>query len=70
MRDATLTDVFIGLLVAALFVVTVNRLLEVTDLDPAPVRETRRDFRPPIDDCPDGVPLWDCIRHAMYREDI
>ncbi len=69
-RYALLSDVIIGLLVWTLFVVTLNRLIEKTDLEPAPVHETRRDFRPPIKDCPDDVELWACIRHAMYRRDF
>lgn len=39
---------------------------------PVPETETRapKDWRPPLYKCPKDVELWDCIRHAMYREDL
>ena len=34
------------------------------------VEASELDWRPDISKCPDDVELWECIRHAMYREDI
>ena len=28
------------------------------------------DWRPPIGNCPDNVERWECMRHAMWREDL
>jgi len=36
-------------------------------------RETRppaMSWRPDVSMCPEDVGLWNCIRHAMYREEI
>lgn len=70
MRMGTAEKLLLGLSAFAAIAVTVLVLLtayqHATAAEPEPPEVT--DWKPPIRNCPDDIELWDCIRHAKYRE--
>ena len=71
-REVSGRAALVAIVVACVFTVGVSTLVKkgAVQITDEPVSKRPTDWRPPIKDCPDDVVLWDCIRHAMYREDI